>query len=389
MNTLPALDALSQFPNEHHDVLQTLRSSRVGLLTNHTGQTIDGLPTRDALRVLDVEIIALFSPEHGFAGQLEGDVSSSQTDDGVIIHSLYGATRRPTPEMLANIDVLVFDIQDVGARFYTYGSTLAYALEECARFCKTMVVLDRSNPLGGVKVEGPMLDDNCQSFVGHVAVPVVHGLTLGELALLHKANDNLDVELEVVRVRNWSREVLWPQTQLTWNAPSPNLPHFASAQWYPSLCLLEFSGVAVGRGTQAPFQIVGAPWFEAHRVLEVLNSSEVWRNRGVLATPIEFTPTRAIYENQLCRGLKFEADDTSKDDAAKVAMTDLGLTLLWALRHVGMPEFSEEQLRASWQLVGSHRVLDVLEKGDLESAIKLSREGAQEFAKARRTHILY
>ena len=382
MNTLSALDALSLFSDEHADILENLRARRVGLITNHTGQTIENVSTRDALRVLDVSIVALFSPEHGFAGKLEGDIASSQDDDGVPIHSLYGATRRPTPEMLGEIDIMIFDIQDVGARFYTYGSTLCYALEECARLNKTLVVLDRPNPLGR-KVEGPMLEHACQSFIGHVAVPVVHGLTLGELALLHQANENLDVDLRVVKCRNWKSD-LWPQTDLNWIAPSPNLPDFKSAQWYPSLCLLEFSDVAVGRGTSAPFQIVGAPWFDSHRVLDVLQSCETWRNLGVSAQPIEFTPTRAIYENELCRGLKFSAKNVSQ-----IAMTDLGLTLLWALRHAGLEEFGEKQLRASWQLVGSHRVLDALENNDLDGALESSHEGARDFEKTREEFLVY
>ena len=376
MTYLPALDSLMQFPHEHAPLLQTLRNARVGLITNHTGRTIDGVSTRDSLRVLDIEVKVLFSPEHGFAGKMEGDIASSQDDDGVVIHSLYGATRRPTPEMLNKIDIIIFDIQDVGARFYTYGSTLAYALEECAKLNKTLVVFDRPNPLGR-KVQGPMLDLQCRSFVGHVAVPVVHGLTLGELALLHRHNENLDVDLRVVKCRNWNGE-LWPQTELSWIAPSPNLPDFASAQWYPALCLLEFSGVAVGRGTDAPFQIVGAPWFHSHRVLEVLESCESWRDLKVSAQPIELTPTRAIHENEVCHGLRFDCED-----ASQIAMTDLGLTLLWALRHSGFAEFGADQLRASWQLVGSHRVLDLIENNNLAGALQLSHEGAQEFERSR------
>ena len=382
MNTLSALDALMQFPDEHRALLQTLRNARVGLITNHTGQTIDGVSTRDALRVLDVDVKVLFSPEHGFAGKQEGDIASTHDDDGLTIHSLYGATRRPTAEMLGEIDIVIFDIQDVGARFYTYGSTLVYVLEECAKFNKTLVVFDRPNPLGR-KVEGPMLEKECQSFIGHVAVPVVHGLTLGELALLHKHNEKLDIDLRVMRCRNWNGE-LWPQVNLNWIAPSPNLPDFASAQWYPSLCLLEFSDVAVGRGTDAPFQTVGAPWVNAHRVLDVLQNCKTWRDLGVSAQAIEFTPTRAIYENQLCRGLKFSARNI-----ANVSMTDLGLTLLWALRHAGFVEFGEKQLRASWQLVGSHRVLDLVENNDLDGALKLSHEGAKQFVETRKMHLIY
>lgn len=384
MNTLPALDALLASPEDHIEIVSFLRAHRVGLITNHTGQTRDGTSTLEALRVLDIRICALFSPEHGVAGKLEGNVASSQTEEGLPIYSLYGALRRPTPEMLADIDVLVFDIQDVGARFYTYGSTLCYALEECAAHGKNLVVLDRPNPLGGVKTEGPMLEMNCRSFVGHVQVPVVHGLTLGELALWHKKQENLDVDLRVVRCRNWRRKTLWPHTDLKWIAPSPNLPDFVSAQWYPSLCLLEFSGVAVGRGTIAPFQIVGAPWMQPHRVLDCLESWRGWNQLNVAAQTTDFTPARAIYEGELCRGLKF-----SSADASQVVMTDLGLALLWALSQSHSDEFTEEHLRAARPLIGSNRVLDCLLNSDLDAALDVSQEGLQQFRGERAAILLY
>jgi len=384
MNTLPALDALLNFPEYHAEIISFLRAHRVGLITNHTGQTRDGTSTLEALRVLDIRICALFSPEHGVAGKLEGNVASSRTEEGLSIHSLYGETRRPTREMLADIDVLVFDIQDVGARFYTYGSTLCYALEECAAHGKSLVVLDCPNPLGGLKIEGPMLEKDCRSFIGHVQVPVVHGLTLGELALWHKRQENLDVDLRVVRCRNWKRKTLWPQTDLKWIAPSPNLPDFTSAQWYPSLCLLEFSGVAVGRGTMAPFQIVGAPWMQPHRVLDCLESWRGWKQLNVAAQTTDFTPTRAIYEGELCCGLKFDAAD-----ASRVVMSDLGLALLGSLRQTHPDEFTEEHLRAARQLVGSNRVLDCLENGDLDAALDVSREGLQQFREERAAVLLY
>ena len=384
MNTLPALDALLAFPQDHAEIISFLRAHRVGLISNHTGQTRDGISTLDSLRVLDINVCALFSPEHGVAGKLEGNVASSRTEEGLPIHSLYGETRRPTAEMLADIDVLVFDIQDVGARFYTYGSTLCYALEECAAHGKSLIVLDRPNPLGGVKIEGPMLETSCRSFVGHVQVPVVHGLTLGELALWHKQQENLDVDLRVVRCAGWKRNMQWLQTGLKWIAPSPNLPDFTSAQWYPALCLLEFSGVAVGRGTDAPFQIVGAPWMQPNRVLDCLQSWRDWNQTGIAAQTIDFTPTRAIYHAESCRGLKFDSSD-----AAQIPMTDLGLALLWALRQSHPDEFTKENLRASWQLVGSHRVLDCLENGDLDAPLAVSREGLQQFREERAAVLLY
>ncbi len=379
-----ALDALTQFSDEHAEIVSFLRARRVGLISNHTGQTQGALPTLDALRGLDIPIVALFAPEHGFGGKQEGDIASSATADGVIIHSLYGETRRPTPEMLADIDVLVFDIQDVGARFYTYGSTLAYAMEECAKLGKSFVVLDRPNPLGGVKTEGPMLDDDCRSFVGHIAVPVVHGLTVGELALFHRAKMPLDLDLRVVPLRGWQRELLWPQTFLNWNTPSPNLPDFHTTQWYPSLCLLEFSSVAVGRGTDAPFQIVGAPWMNAHRVLDCLHGWSGWNDLKVLAKTLNFQPMSAIHRDEDCRGLKFSAED-----AESVPMTDLGLAVLWALHQAHPEEFGTEQLRASHQLVGSNRVLDLLQNNDLDAALKLSKAGLEKFEEERKAILLY
>lgn len=384
MNTLSALDALLNFPEYHSEIISFLRGHRVGLITNHTGQTRDGTSTFQSLRVLDIRVCALFSPEHGVAGKLEGDVASSQTEEGLPIHSLYGETRRPTPEMLADIDVLLFDIQDVGARFYTYGSTLCYALEECAAHGKSLVVLDRPNPLGGNAIEGPMLENDCRSFVGHVQIPVVHGLTLGELATWHKRQENLDVDLRVVQCQDWKRETLWPQTGLKWVAPSPNLPDFRSAQWYPALCLLEFSGVAVGRGTIAPFQIVGAPWMQPHRVLDCLESWRGWNQLNVSTQAIDFTPTRAIYEGEACRGLKFSSSDVSQ-----VTMSDLGLALLWALSQSHPGDFTAEDLRASWQLVGSNRVLDCLKNGDLDATLNVSREGLQQFRGERAAILLY
>jgi uncharacterized protein YbbC (DUF1343 family) len=181
---------------------------------------VDGTSTLQILQTLDIDVAALFSPEHGPQGTLEGDIASSRTAEGLPIHSLYGPTRRPTDAMLENLGALVFDMQDVGARFYTYSTTLAFCMEECARRNIALIVLDRPNPLGGTSVEGPMLDNECRSFIGHVTLPVVHGLTLGEIAQLHRRQQNLDLDLRVVRVQNWSRTMRWPDTGLPWIAPS-------------------------------------------------------------------------------------------------------------------------------------------------------------------------
>jgi beta-N-acetylhexosaminidase len=320
-NLLPGADALCS--GQDSTTLQWLRTRRVGLVTNHTGRLIDGTPLLQALRVLDIGVVALFSPEHGPQGTQEGDIESARTNEGLPIYSLYGATRRPTDEMLHDIEALVFDIQDVGARFYTYSTTLAYCMEECAARGIPLVVLDRPNPLGGEKVEGPLLEDECRSFIGHVRLPVVHGLTLGEIAQWHRTQTALNLDLRIVTVRGWKRDLRWPATELEWIAPSPNLPNYASAAWYPSTCLLEFSGVSVGRGTEAPFQIVGAPWLNAQRVLDAAVSWSDEVRDSVTLEAIDFTPSRPLFEGEACHGVRLRAERIED-----VPLTALGLALL-------------------------------------------------------------
>lgn len=368
-----------------HDVLAFLRSRRVGLVSNHTGRVLDGAPALAALRSLGVAVEALFSPEHGPQGTREGDIESGRTDDGLPIHSLYGDTRRPNEAMLRGLEALVFDIQDVGARFYTYGTTLAYCMEECAAHGLALVVLDRPNPLGGEIVEGPALCDECRSFVGHVRVPVCHGLTMGEFARLHQADTNLDLDLRIAPVSGWRRAMRWPETGLTWIAPSPNLPDFESAAWYPATCLLEFSGVSVGRGTDAPFQIVGAPWLDAAGLADAARGWPGLVRENVVCEAVDFTPGRATFSGELCHGIRLRAARTVAD----VPLAALGLTLLDALHRAHPAEFGAEKLRASLRLVGSPQAIQDIIDGRLENAIALANADAREFRAARAPFLMY
>lgn len=381
-NVLPGADALCN--EQDNATLQWLRAQRVGLVTNHTGRLMDGTPLLQVLRVLDIRIAALFSPEHGPQGTQEGDIESSSTNEGLPIHSLYGATRRPTAEMLQDIEALVFDIQDVGARFYTYSTTLAYCMEECAARGIPVVILDRPNPLGGEKVEGPLLEEECRSFIGYVRLPVVHGLTLGEIAQWHCAQAALDLDLRIVPVHGWTRTMRWPATGLDWIAPSPNLPDYISAAWYPSTCLLEFSGVSVGRGTSAPFQIVGAPWMNAHRVLDAALSWPAEVRTSVSLEEIDFTPSRPLFEGELCHGVRLRAEKVEG-----VPLTALGLALLEAIHRTHPDHLNEEKLNAAVPLIGSRRVLDAVRNGDLQHAFDISESGAQQFREERAPHLLY
>ena len=370
MSVLPGLDALAH----NSALLAQLRGQRLGLLTNPTGQTRDGAPALDVLRALNLNVVALFSPEHGPRADREGDIESGQTDDGLPIHSLYGATRRPSPAMLDGLDAIIVDLQDVGARFYTYAATLFYLMEACAPRAISIVILDRPNPLGDT-CEGPIIEAELQSFVGVTALPVTHGMTLAELARWWNATGNLNADVQFSPVENWNRQQRWPQTALEWRRPSPNLPDFAAAAWYPGLCLLEFCNFCVGRGTDAPFQILAAPDFPADEFIAR------WRNETITATKIEVVPAHAKFAEEQCAGVRFSG-------AAPVAPVAFGLEVMATLRasHPNWP-------RADWHkaapLVGSRAVMDALWNNDLASALALTRSDGDAWKIERAPFLIY
>ncbi|HEX8464374.1 MAG TPA: DUF1343 domain-containing protein, partial [Abditibacterium sp.] len=232
-NSLPGLDALVN--RQEPAISAFLSGKNLGLLSNQTGFTRDDQPALEALRGEGFNFLALFSPEHGPSGTLEGEIASSKLEDQTPIFSLYGATKRPTPVMLRGLDAIVCDLQDVGARFYTYSSTLFEVMEACAPLGIAVVVLDRPNPLGGLPGEGPLMEPHLMSFIGAAPLPVTHGCTMGELALFYRDWKGLEVEVQIAPVQNWTRATKWPQTGLKWRQPSPNLPEFGSAAWYPGL----------------------------------------------------------------------------------------------------------------------------------------------------------
>lgn len=362
-----------------------LRSRRVGLMTNHTGKAQNGATTIQVLRELGVSVEALFAPEHGSQGTREGDIESSRDNDGTPIHSLYGETRRPTDVMLANLDTLVFDIQDVGARFYTYSATMAGCMEECAARGLSFVVLDRPNPLGGDCVDGPLVAEEVRSFVGYLRVPVRHGMTLGELALWHRADAKFDLDLHIVPVANWRRSMQWSDSALPWIAPSPNLPDFESARWYPAICLLEFSGISVGRGTQWPFQIVGAPWLDAARIEDTAQSWPDAIRRDVVIEATNFKPEHSVFAGESCRGVRLSARDETVKDAVPVA---LGVALLHTLFQTHS-QFGEAPLRAALPLLGSSRVMEKIIEGRLEEALTYCENDARDFRLRRAPYLMY
>ena len=280
-----------------------LAGLRVGLVTNHTGISRDRSTTIDLLASAPgVRLTALFSPEHGIRGVLDAAVpSETDATTGLPIHSLYGTTRRPTAAMLAGLDAVVIDLQDIGTRFYTYMTTMAYVMEEAATRKIKVVVLDRPNPLGGVEIEGPSLDRSAVGFTGHfAAMPIRHGMTMGELARLFNGELTIGADLTVVPMRGWQRDLWFDESGLPWVNPSPNMRNLYAATLYPGLGAFEQTNISVGRGTDTPFEQIGAPWMDGSRLAEALNAR---RLPGVRFYPVTFTPSSSVFANQECSGV--------------------------------------------------------------------------------------
>ncbi len=313
---LPGIDVLLT------DSISLVRGKRVGLITNQTGIDAAGVSTIDRLaRAPGVHLVALFAPEHGIRGSAAPGQALSDTTDaatGLPIYSLYGASRAPTAAQRARLDVLVVDLQDVGARPFTYASTMVLALRAAAPAGRRVVVLDRPDPIGGCAVQGPILDTAFASFIGMLPVPLRHGLTMGELARFANARLRLGADLVVVPARGWRRCDWLDRTGLPWIRPSPNLPDLAAAAWYPGTVLLEATNLSVGRGTDAPFTQIGAPWLRADAVARAMRA-----RYGLAVTAVRFTPhapTDGKYDGVAVAGVRLPALDRARGDAVRDAL---------------------------------------------------------------------
>lgn len=299
---------------QHSDLF---KGKRVGIIANHTAYDSQGRHIVDVLRAMPgVQVTVLFSPEHGFRGTEEAGASIDNRTDaatGLPILSLYGKTRKPTPQMLADVDVLVFDIQDVGARFYTYLYTMSLAMEAAAECGKRFVVLDRPNPLGGVRIEGPILEPQFATFVGLYPIPVRYGLTVGELARMINGEGwlagKVKADLTVVPLTGWRRDMWYDKTGLPFIKPSPNMPDLETATLYPGLCLLEGTNLSEGRGTSKPFRQFGAPWIDANALSARLNALGLV---GLRFAPTSFTPTSSKHQGQACQGVEITLVDRDR-----------------------------------------------------------------------------
>jgi len=367
------------------DSLHLVRDRRVGLITNQTGVGPNGTATIDLLwEEPAVELVALFSPEHGIRGEApEGATVGSEVDPetGLEVRSLYGATRRPTPEMLREVDVLLFDIQDVGARYYTYVSTMALALEAAAEEDVAFVVLDRPNPIDGIHVQGNVLDPEFSSFIGMFPVPMRHGMTPGELARMHRSRAGLDVDLSVVPADGWRRSMVFSETGLPWIPPSPNMPTVRTALHYPGTCLFEGTSLSVGRGTARPFEQVGAPWMDGSELTRRLASREI---PGVRFEAVRFTPrspTDGKFDGVEVSGVRFVATGPDYDpaEAAVVALVEArrmaGDRWEWRAEHFDL-------------LAGTDRLRRGIEEGRSPAELTMAWESEREAFLDRRTPFL-
>lgn len=303
------------FDDEQFDLI---RGQRIGLITNHSGVDSQLRATADRLHETDgCDLVALFGPEHGIRGDVaDGAVVTTDRDPqtGVTAHSLYGETNKPDEHMLDRIDVMLFDIQDVGVRFYTYLYTMSLSMEACAARNIPFLLLDRPNPIGGVQIAGRVLDPPFASFVGLYPIPVQYGMTIGEIARLFNETFAIDADLHVVPLQGWKRDLFWEDTGLPWVYPSPNMPTVDTAVIYPGMCFFEGTNLSEGRGTVKPFEQVGAPFVDAYRLADYLNQLEL---PGVLFRPVYFQPSFGKHADQVCQGVQLHILDRSSFQAVR------------------------------------------------------------------------
>ncbi|HXW69556.1 MAG TPA: exo-beta-N-acetylmuramidase NamZ domain-containing protein [Dissulfurispiraceae bacterium] len=359
----------------------SLMGKRVGLITNHTGLDAEGRRTVDLLySAPGVRLAALFSPEHGLSGNADEKVASTtDPSTGLPVYSLYGEVRRPTDSMLKGLDALVFDVQDAGVRFYTYISTMGYALEAAARKGIDFYVLDRPDPINSSLVQGPVMDGNLRCLTGYFPMPVRYGMTLGELAEMFNTEYKIGAKLHVIKMQGYQRTDWYDETGLKWVNPSPNIRSLTEAILYPGVAMVEGADVSVGRGTETPFEILGAPWIDGGKFAEYLNSRGI---AGVQFTAVDFIPDSDIYKNKICHGIHIQLIDRRILDPAV-----MGVEIIGALYLLYPQDF---QLDKTLGLIGARNVLQAIGQGmDPQSVALLWQHPLEQFLKLRAKYLLY
>jgi len=365
------------------DGFKQLEGRRIGLITNHTGRDSKGRSTIDALAsAKNVKLVALFSPEHGLRGIEDTRVGDSRDEKtGLPIYSLYEKDRRrPSAEMLKDIDTLLFDIQDVGTRFYTYTTTCGYAMEEAAKNKIKFAVLDRPNPINGYDIEGPVADKELsESFTAYHPIPVRYGMTIGELAMLFNSERKIGADLSVIKMEGWRRADYYDGTALTWVNPSPNMRSLTEALLYPGIGLLETTNISVGRGTDTPFEVIGAPWIDGQKLAEALNRAGL---AGVRFVPVKFTPKSSKFEGEECGGVNIVITDRGSFRSVST-----GIAIAYQLN---------KNYSGAWKvddyirLLANRAALAAVKEGKTPSEIAATWQGGlAEFARTRQMYLLY
>jgi uncharacterized protein YbbC (DUF1343 family)/CubicO group peptidase (beta-lactamase class C family) len=358
-----------------------LTGLRVGLITNHSGLDSTGRSDIDILRrAPHLQLVALFSPEHGLSGNLDEKISSATDPSlGLPVYSLYGDTLRPTERMLDGIDAFVFDVQDIGARFYTYITTMAYAMEAAAHKGIAFYVLDRPNPLTGLSVQGPPMDKDLKCFTGYFPLPVRHGMTVGELAQMFNHENRIGADLHIIKMKGYRRDYWYDDTGLAWVNPSPNIHNITEAILYPGVAMVEGSNVSVGRGTATPFELLGAPWVHARQFTSYLNQRKI---KGIEFAPADFTPHNDIFKNRKCHGVRIILEDRNSLNSAL-----LGIEITNALYRLYPEDFNLEQ---TLHMVGSRKAIQSLKAGvDPKKIARQWQKDLDRFKKLRSRYLLY
>jgi uncharacterized protein YbbC (DUF1343 family) len=363
---------------------------RLGLLV-HSASVDSSLSYTHDLFLQNCNVTALFSPEHGLYGTQEymEEVETFKYQD-ISVYSLYGKHLEPTKEMLDEIDTMVIDLQDIGTRYYTYIWTIVLTLQACARYNKKVILLDRPNPINGRIVEGPILSSNYRSFVGLYPIPVRHGMTIGELANMFNTHFNIGADLEIIKMRNWQRDMWFDDTKLPWIPPSPNIPTLESATVYPGMCLLEGTNISEARGTTKPFEFFGAPWIEAQDVCEKLNKMGL---QGVFFRPVQFVPAKDKYKGKICKGAQIHV--TQRDNFSPFIT---GITVIKVIRDMysqcfkwRKPPYEYENKRLPFDLlVGNSYIRREIEKNiEINKLPDIWKEELKSFLSLRSKYLFY
>ena len=369
-----------------------IKGKRVGLVTNQTGLTGDLSSLVDVLLShSEVNLVALFGPEHGYRGDAQAGIEVESYIDkktNLPVYSLFGATKSPTSTMLKDVEIILFDIQDIGVRYFTYIYTMANVLESAGKVGLPFVVLDRPNPLGGIKVEGNIVEEDFKSFVGNYALPIRHGMTIGELATYFNEEFRMGVDLKVIKMKNWQRKIYYDETSLIWVPPAPNILTLDTAFIYPGTCLVEGTNISEGRGTVKPFEMIGAAWIDGIELSRELNSRKL---PGVLFRPVYFSPLADKYKDKKCEGVQFHTTDR---EAFLPVLS--GLTLLEVIIELYPGSFEWRELPSSEHyfffdlLCGADKIRKGLMKGGKAGDIVKSWEDELlNFKGKRERYLLY